>query len=76
MTKVHDVKDVIIEALNLEKPELEEHEDIRRLSGWDSVNQLRILMAVEARTGLKVPLKEFIACTTVHDIASLLERSS
>ena len=76
MTKVHDVKDVIVQALNLDRAELAEHEDIRKLDGWDSVNQLRVLMAVEARTGLKVPMKEFMACNTVHDIASLLERSS
>lgn len=44
--------------------------------GWDSVNQLRVLMALESATGTRIPMKRFLAAATLSDIRALVEASS
>lgn len=49
---------------------------LRDCPGWDSVNQLRVLMALELTTGTRIPIKRFLVAYTIDDIAAVLKSLS
>jgi acyl carrier protein len=67
-----EIGSVILDALDLQDRKLGDNEDIRELDGWDSVNHVRILIAIQATVGRKIPMDRFFECHTVEEIGRLI----
>ncbi|GAB3988759.1 hypothetical protein GCM10029978_112000 [Actinoallomurus acanthiterrae] len=43
----------------------------RDLEGWSSSQALRLFVSLEARLRIRIDLRRFLACETVHGLAAL-----
>lgn len=73
MNKIDLVTQTICDTMGWSPADLCGDALLQTFPGWDSVNQLRVLMAIESATGRRIPMKRFLAATTLDDIRALLE---
>ena len=66
------IKTVIKTTLNWEDYTILNKSPLKDGKDWDSVNQLRVLMALESELNVKVSIKKFINCANVSEIANLI----
>ena len=66
-------KEIFCTTLNWELGTVQEGDLLSEQPNWDSVNQLRVLMALEAALGIKLPLKKYIICRHINEVAELAE---
>jgi acyl carrier protein len=64
-------KETFCTTLNWNPEDVQTSHLLNQHADWDSVNQLRVLMALEAALGLKLPLKKYVACGSIDDVADL-----
>lgn len=73
MNKIDFVTQTICDTMGWSAADLGGDDLLQSFPGWDSVNQLRVLMAIESATGRRIPMKRFLAATTLDDIRELLQ---
>lgn len=73
MTAFEALADTIGDTLLTPSENLTPDSVLETLPSWDSVNKLRILMALESRFSVKFPIKSFADCKTVGDMAAMVE---
>lgn len=66
------VEDIIAQVLRLKRQDIAEDSGPRRLRGWDSLNHLRIILALEAEFGIKVPPKDYARTVSVAALRGLV----
>jgi acyl carrier protein len=64
-------KEIFCTTLNWDPDTVQEGDLLSEQPNWDSVNQLRVLMALEAALGIKLPLKKYIVCRYIDEVAEL-----
>ena len=72
MKIVETTKEVICTTLNWDPRDVQDGDLLNEQPNWDSVNQLRVLMALEAALGIKLPVKKYIVCRDINEVAELL----
>lgn len=69
------VKATYCATMNWNPGEIQYEDVLHERADWDSVNQLRVLMALEATLGMKLPIKKYAACTRISEVAELAART-
>jgi acyl carrier protein len=72
MKIVETTKEIFCTTLNWDPDDVQNDDLLHEQPNWDSVNQLRVLMALEAALGIKLPLKKYIVCRHVNEVAELV----
>lgn len=62
----------IAEALKVEPSLVTEQSGPLTLSAWDSFQHLHVMMAIEEKYGVEIPVEQVVTLLTVGDIAALL----
>jgi acyl carrier protein len=65
-------KEMFCTTLNWDPNDVQDGDLLSEQPNWDSVNQLRVLMALEAALGIKLPLKKYVACRHLNEVAELV----
>ena len=71
MEIIETTKETICTTLNWNPDDVQCDDLLNEHANWDSVNQLRVWMALEAALGFKLPLKKYIVCRRINDVADL-----
>lgn len=61
-------------TLNWNQDAIQIDDALETLPDWDSVNQLRVLMALEAALGIKLPVKQYVNCRSITEVTELVAR--
>jgi acyl carrier protein len=72
MQIVEITKEIFCTTLNWDPDDVQDGDLLNEQPNWDSVNQLRVLMALEATLGIKLPLKKYIVCRHINEVAELV----
>lgn len=73
---VNEIVEVLETVLDLEEGTTEIDQDIANLSGYDSVQALRLLTHLESISGQKIDFERYYKAQTVRDLAGLFHESS
>ncbi len=73
MALIDTVHQTVCDTMTWSPREVHGHTLLRDCPGWDSVNQLRVLMALETATGTRIPVKRFLGADTTDHIAALVK---
>ncbi|MBC7814859.1 MAG: acyl carrier protein [Burkholderiales bacterium] len=65
-------KETFCTTLNWNPDDVQYDDLLNEQPNWDSVNQLRVLMALEATLDIKLPLKKYIVCRRINEVADLV----
>ena len=63
---------LLAEALDLAPEAVDEEVEAESLEAWDSLAHLRLVLAIEARSGRQLEPEEILAITSLAEIARLL----
>lgn len=63
----------IAETLKLEPATVNEASGPLTVSAWDSFQHLHLMMAIEEKYGVEIPVEQVVTLLTVADIAALLQ---
>ena len=69
----HELKQVILEALRLDAWDLTDHTTASEVPGWDSLNHLNVILAVEGKFGVRFKNLELLRLKSVGDLQRLLD---
>jgi acyl carrier protein len=73
MKIVETTKEIFCTTLNWDPDDVQVDDLLNEQPNWDSVNQLRVLMALEAALGIKLPVKKYVICRHINEVAELAE---
>ena len=73
MDLIDTVTQTVCDTMGWSPADLSGDTSLQNCPGWDSVNQLRVLMALESATGARIPMRRFLEATTLDDIRALVE---
>jgi acyl carrier protein len=76
MMTVKEIMEVLETVLDLEEGTAGIDQDISHLSGYDSVQALRLLTHLESISGQKIDFESYYKAQTVRDLAGLFHESS
>lgn len=68
--------EIAADVLELDPAELSASSGPESVQEWDSVNSLRILIQIERRLGVRVPLEAYSQVRTLHDLERLLQEGT
>ncbi len=68
------VCDIITDVLDQPDLEIEAESSAANVDGWDSFNQINIIVAVEARFGIKINTAEIEELRDVGELVDLINR--
>lgn len=68
------VREIVSEILDVDLDEVDESIDRQDVDGWDSLNQLRIITALEAEFEVSFTMEEIETVRTTGDLADIVER--
>ena len=68
------VKEIIAEALNVEKTVLTDDLSIGGIPEWDSVGNLTIISAIEEKMEIEIPLDDLFDLTSVSALVEEVEK--
>ena len=68
------VREIVSEILDVDLDEVDESIDRQDVDGWDSLNQLRIITALEAEFDVSFTMEEIEKVRTTGDLADVVER--
>lgn len=68
------VKDIIAEALNVDKSLLTDNLSIGGIPEWDSVGNLSIISALEDKLGIEIPLDDLFDLTSISALVEEVEK--
>ncbi|HEX7640005.1 MAG TPA: acyl carrier protein [Burkholderiaceae bacterium] len=66
------VLQAIADTLNCARGDLAPETTLEDLPDWDSLNQLRILLAIESTQSATLPMRRFQSCRSVGDVVELV----
>ena len=69
-----DLKQTILEALHLDDWNLQDQTRAAEVPGWDSLNHVNVITAVEKRFGVRFENREVLKLKNVGDLQRLLEQ--
>ena len=69
---LHQARALLADALGLSPSEVGDESSVHTLGSWDSLGHLRIVVAIEQRTGNRLNPEQILALNSVSDIARLL----
>ena len=72
MNELNEVQRCICEVLDCETAELLPEAALENISGWDSMNALRLLAALEAQFGVRLDLRTYAALETVGQLYEMV----
>lgn len=68
-----ELKEVILKQLNLDDFDLKDETTAPEVPGWDSLNHINIILAVEERFKVKFKSYELLRLKCVGDLQSMLD---
>lgn len=68
-----ELKKVILDALNLDDFELNEETTAPEVPGWDSLNHINVIMAVEKHYSIRFKNLEILRLKNVGDLQRLVD---
>jgi acyl carrier protein len=68
-----ELKQVILETLNLDEWEIEDHTTAGEVPGWDSLSHINVILGVEKRFGVRFSSLEILKLKTVGDLQKLVD---
>ncbi|MCX7875312.1 MAG: acyl carrier protein [Melioribacteraceae bacterium] len=69
----NELKEVILKQLNLEDFDLQDETIAPQVPGWDSLNHINIILAVEEKFGIKFKSRELLQLKCVGDLQKLVD---
>ncbi|HOI28736.1 MAG TPA: acyl carrier protein [Melioribacteraceae bacterium] len=69
----NELKQVILKQLNLDDFDLKDETIAPEVPGWDSLNHINIILAVEEKFGVKFKSYELLRLKCVGDLQKLLD---
>ena len=69
----HDLKQVILSTLSLEDWDLRDETVAAEVPGWDSLNHVNVIVAVEEHFGVRFRAKEILKLRCVGDLQRLVD---
>lgn len=76
MSAERTVAEVIGQLLDLEPEELTADTTLGEIEGWDSVNQMRILVYLERSVETSLDYDQFMKAQTLGDLAAVVTEAS
>lgn len=67
-----ELKEVILKQLNLDDFDLQDETIAPEVPGWDSLNHINIILAVEEKFGIKFKSRELLQLKCVGDLQKLV----
>ncbi|MBI5807879.1 MAG: acyl carrier protein [Ignavibacteriales bacterium] len=68
-----ELKEVILKQLNLDDFDLQDETIAPEVPGWDSLNHINIILAVEEKFGIKFKSRELLQLKCVGDLQKLVD---
>ena len=68
-----ELKEVILKQLNLDDFDLKDETTAPEVPGWDSLNHINIILAVEERFNVKFKSYELLRLKCVGDLQKMLD---
>jgi acyl carrier protein len=68
-----DLKQAILKSLQLEEWDLRDETTASEVPGWDSLNHVNVILAVEKKFGVKFKNLEVLKLKNVGDLQRLLD---
>ncbi|KAF0151573.1 MAG: hypothetical protein FD143_1706 [Ignavibacteria bacterium] len=68
-----ELKTVILKQLNLDDFDLQGETIAPQVPGWDSLNHINIILAVEQKFGIKFKSRELLQLKCVGDLQKLVD---
>lgn len=72
--KPGDIQKILAEILDADLPEFTAGTTAKDVEGWDSLNNVRLLLQVEREYGVNIPVNEIEHLKNVGDLASLINK--
>ena len=72
MSAEHIVLDVVGQLLDVDADDLGMDEPLTAIDGWDSVNQMRVLVYLERELGASLDYDRFIKADSLADLATVV----
>ena len=69
-------KDVILKELDLDDCEINENTTADQVPGWDSLNHINVIMAIENAYDLEFRSQEVLRCNNVGDLFNLVNEKT
>jgi len=69
----HELKTVILKALRLDEWEITEATTAAQVPGWDSLNHINVVLAVEKHFGIRFKGAEVLRLKSVGDLQRLID---
>jgi acyl carrier protein len=70
-----ELKTVILEALNLEDWDMEDSTKASDVPGWDSLNHINVVLAIERHYGIRFRTKDLFKLKNIGELQELLEKT-
>ena len=71
---VAKIQDVMIDVLDLDELNLTEATTAKDVEGWDSLTNIRLILAVETAFGIRLSAAQVSALAQLGDLVSVIER--
>ncbi|MEW6004439.1 MAG: acyl carrier protein [Stygiobacter sp.] len=68
-----ELKEVILKQLNLDDFDLQDETIAPQVPGWDSLNHINIILAIEEKFGIKFKSRELLQLKCVGDLQKLVD---
>lgn len=68
------LKKIILGTLKLEDFDLQDEMSAYQIPGWDSLNHISIILAIEEGYGIRFTLPEVLALKNLGDLQELVDR--
>lgn len=70
-----EARQLLAEVLDMEPADIPDDMSIRTCDAWDSVAHIRIILAIEERTGRPLSSESIATLSSIDDVATLLDRA-
>jgi len=70
-----EARQLLAEVFDLELADIPDDASIRTFDAWDSVAHVRIILAIEERTGQPLSSESIAMLASIDDIATLIDRA-
>ena len=67
------LKSVILKELRLDDYEIKDETQIYQIPGWDSLNHIKIIIAIEQEYKIRFKSLEIVNCKNISDLQKLCE---
>lgn len=68
-----ELKEVILKQLNLDDFDIQDETIAPQVPGWDSLNHINIILAIEEKFGIKFKSRELLQLKCVGDLQKLVD---